>query len=232
MSWMQYSKGLSLSPIVRGWPEALVVLLHHVGDSATTLTPFAARWATTVSTTAFLVLDGMEQLDPPARGLSPRPMVDRGAVAEPKELDRAARQLVPLLEQQLRSRRLDASRLVLVGFGYGGTLTLHLLLRRAWSCAGVLAFAAKLTGPLPRIFRVDHKVRLIGCAEDGDGAQSTGDVVALLTARGIDTRGVVLPGSPLSDEAVRHGGAYLGELVATAQRGNRFHVDRRNSHGQ
>ena len=34
----------------------------------------------------------------------------------------------------------------------------------------------------------------------------------------------LLPGPPLCDEAVRHGGAYLMELVATAQRGDRTHV--------
>jgi hypothetical protein len=77
--------------------------------------------------------------------------------------------------------------------------------------------------------RVAHKVRLIACL--GDAAHSSlRDDVALLTARGIDTRGVLLSGSGLSQEAIRHGGAYLVELVATAQRGARFHA-RRTVHG-
>ena len=46
-----------------------------------------------------------------------------------------------------------------------------------------------------------------------------------IVERGIDTRGVLLMGSALSDETVRHGGAYLVELVASAQRRGRFHVD-------
>jgi len=58
------------------------------------------------------------------------------------------------------------------------------------------------------------------------------DAVAWLTARGLDTRGVVLAGSPMSDEAIRHGGAYLVELVATAQRAKRFHVNLESSHAQ
>ena len=107
----------------------------------------------------------------------------------------------------------------MVGFGLGGTLALHMVLHGAQSCAGVLAFAAQLVRPLPRILRVDRKIRLVACAEDGDaGHGRLRDLVASLTAHGIDARGVVLAGPVLSDAAVRHGGDYLVELVATAQR--------------
>jgi hypothetical protein len=58
------------------------------------------------------------------------------------------------------------------------------------------------------------------------------DLVAQLTTRGIDARGILLGGSALSDEAIRHGGAYLVELVATAQRGDHLHVNRESSHAQ
>jgi pimeloyl-ACP methyl ester carboxylesterase len=233
MTWVQFSPGLRLDPVAKGSPEALVVLLHDVGDSAATLIPVAARWATTVPTTALIALEGIEQLDPPSCGLPRHTMPDLDVAAGSTGLARAARHLEAQLEQQLRLYRLDASRLVLVGFGYGGTLALHMVLRQGWSCAGVLAFAAKLTRPLPRILRVDYKVRLIECVGVGHiGHSSLRDVVALLTARGIDTRGVLLAGSALSDESIRHGGAYLVELVATAQRGDRFHVDREGSDAQ
>jgi predicted esterase len=208
MTWTQLSHGLQLDPIARGSPEALVVLLHDHGASPSLLTPVAARWATSVPTTAFIALDGTQQLHPYP------PEHDASAAAL---LDRASRQLAPLLEQELRSRGLDAGRLVLVGFGHGATLALHAMLHHG---AGVLAFATQPLRPLPRILRVDHKVRLIACVRDGDGDDGHGrlrNVVALLTARGIDARGVVLAGSALSDNAIRHGGAYLVELVASAQ---------------
>ena len=231
MTWTRFSHGFRRDPIVKGSPEALVVVLHDIGADAAALTSVGTRWATTVPTAAFVALDVTAQLDP----LFCRPplhtMFDLDASVEPTVLDRVARRLEPLLEQQLRSCRLSAGRMVLVGFGYGGTLALHLLLRQGWSCAGVLAFAAKLMRPLPRMLRVDRKVRLIECVEDGDiGHGRLRDVVALLTGRGIDTRGVLLAASVLSDEAIRHGGAYLVELVATAQRGDRFHVDREIGH--
>ena len=233
MSGVQFAPGLRLDPVAKGSPEALVALLHDVGESAAALTPFAARWATAVPTTAFIALDGIEQLDLPSRGLLGPTTPDHEVATGSTVLDRAARHLVPQLEQQLRFYRLDASRLVLVGFGYGGTLALRMLLRQGWSCAGVLAFAAKLMRRLARIPSGDHKVRLIECLGiDHAGDSGLRDAVAGLTARGIDARGVVLAGSPMSDEAIRYGGAYLVELVATAQRGKRFHANRESNHAQ
>ncbi len=236
MSGMQFSVGPRHDPIVKGSPEALVALLHDRGDSAQTLAPIAERWAATVPTTAFIALDEIEAVEPPLSTTASQAMRDVGVApeptgAEPTGLDRAARQLGPLLKQQLRSRRLDAGRLVLVGFGHGGTLVLNMVLRQGWSCAGVLAFAATLVRPLPRLLRLGHKIRLIECVGDGpSGHSSVREAVALLTARGIDARGAVLAGSMLSDAAIRHGGAYLVELVATAQRGDRFNLDRESSH--
>jgi phospholipase/carboxylesterase len=213
MTWKQFSRGFRFDPIIKGSPEALVILLHDLGSGAARLNPPAARWAEAVPTTAFISLNGIEQLDPACHGST--------------ELDRAARYLEQSIEQQLRDYGLDASRLVIAGFGYGGTLALHMLLRRGWDCAGVLAFGAKVTPPLPRALSVDAKVRLIECVPDRHiGQNRLRDSVALLTARGIDARGVLLVGSILSDETIRHGGAYLVELVGTAQRGNRLRLDR------
>jgi predicted esterase len=130
---------------------------------------------------------------------------------------------VPLVAQELRARRLDASQLVLVGFGSGGTLALHLVLRQGWSSAGVLAFAPALTDPPPRTVRRNHKIRLIDNVSNS-GAAHAGmrDVVSILVDRGIDVRRVRLSGPMLSDEAIRHGALYLAELVATAQWGARL----------
>ena len=219
MTRKQFSQGLHLDPIALGSPEALVVVLADRGTSAAPLEPVATRWAKTVPTTAFIALDGIEQLEPASCGHPEHAMLD--GHAEFTLIVPAARNLESNLERQLRSLRLNPSRLVLVGFGYGGTLALHMVLHQGWSCAGVLAFAAKLIRPLPRVMGTVNKVRLIGCVR-GIGHSSMRDDVALLTQRGIDTRGVLLSGSALSQEGIRHGGAYLVELVATAQRSDRF----------
>jgi predicted esterase len=186
----QFSNGFRLDPIVKGSPQALVVLLHDRGAWATPIKPIAMRWAMAVPTTTFITLDGVEQLEPGSLRI-PSTVLDGDT--ESALIDRATRSLEPVLEDQLRSFRLNADRLVLVGFGYGGTLALHMSVEQGWRCAGVLAFSAKLIRPLPRVVGVAHRVRLIGCA--GDAAHSSlRDDVALLTARGVDTRGVLLSG--------------------------------------
>ena len=229
MRWTPFSHGFRLDPIGKGSPAALVALLSDRDASAASLGPIAARWAGSVPTTAFVALEAIAPFVSSSAAPAPR-IPDRGAGAAPENpaaLDRAARRIAPPLERQLRAHRLDASRLVLVGFGYGGTLALHLVLRHGWRCAGVLAFAAKLARPLPRFISARPKIRLIGRLGDDDvGPGSLREIVEPLSAQGIDARGVLLAGSALSDEAVRHGGAYLVELVATAQRGDLFQVDR------
>lgn len=225
---MKFAGGFQQDPIAEGSAEALVVLLHDHGAAAAAV---AARWAASVPTTAFIALDGINRAEPTSGVLLPPRTLDLDVSTQPTVLDHAAGHLKPLLEQQLRSYGLDADRLVLAGFGQGGTLALHLVLRQGWSCAGVLAFAARLAPNLPRNLGVDCKVRLIECVENRPiDPSNLRAVVTLLTARGIDTRGASLTCSILSDEAVRHGGAYLAELVATAQRGHRFHRNQEGSH--
>ena len=219
MGWIRFSRGHRLDPIAGGPPKAIAVLLHDFDGSAETMLAVAGRWATTVPTTAFVAFDSIRRLDPPACGRRWHTMLDLDAGAEPVVLDRIVRHLEPLLAE------LDSSRLVLVGFRQGGTVALHLVLRHGWSCAGVLAYSPRLTRTLPRMIRVDAKIRLIESVESRHvGHADLRDAVAALAARGVDARGVLLAGSTLSDEAVRHGGAYLVELIATAQRADRFHT--------
>ncbi|HEX9461682.1 MAG TPA: hypothetical protein VGB82_03710 [Alphaproteobacteria bacterium] len=231
MAWMQFSHGIRLDPTATKLPEALVVLLHDFGGSAAMLTAKLARWATMVPATAFVALDGVERPESATDGAMDGALAN-GAGGGVAGIARAAQDLELLVDQQLRSYRLGPNRLVLAGFGYGGTVALHLLLHRGWTCAGVLAYGAKVVRPLPGSLQVQSKVRLIECIGDGHvGYGSVREVVSLLTDRGIDARGVLLGGSVFSDAAIRHGGAYLVELVATAQRGaDRFQSNSETHH--
>jgi hypothetical protein len=197
MDWKRFAQGQRLDPTAGGEPEAVVVLLPDIGQSVAPLLAIAARWAATVPTTAFVAFDGIDRLDPQACRREWRSML---------------------------SWRFDAGRLVLVGYRHGATVALHLALRRGWRCAGVLAFSPRLIQPLPRVISIDAKIRLIESEQGQVGHADLRDAVLSLVARGVDARGILLPAPPLSDEAVRHGGAYLMELIATAQRGERIHV--------
>lgn len=216
MRWMQFSHAVRRDPLAGGSAEALVVLLHDFGASAETMAARTRGWARATPTTAFVAVAGHERLGGPADDTD----------SEVRALANAERDLLPLLDHQMRSYRLAAHRAVLVGVGYGGTLALYLALHRGWNCAGVLAYGAKLVRPLPQVVAGHPKVRLVECLDDGHiGYASVRDLVMLLAGRGIDARGVLLAGPPLSDAAIRHGGAYLLELVATAQHRGRQNVE-------
>jgi hypothetical protein len=199
---MQFTHAFRLDPIIKGPPRAGVILLHESTPSK----PVAARWAIRVPAAAFI---GLQCANDTASTVFRE--------SESARLTRAARALEAVLEHQAQLLRLNRSQLVVVGFGDAGTLALRLVLQQGWTCAGVLTFGAKVPRPLPRTVRNLHKIRLIEYAGDARGLR---DDVALLTARCIDTRGV-LASALSSQEALRHGAAYLIELVAMALRGQR-----------
>jgi predicted esterase len=212
MAWKQFSQGYRLNPAAKGSPETLVVLLDDPEASARMLMPAASLWAAAVPTAAFVAFDGL-----------PAELEGEGAQQSSAKLERAARHLEPLLVQELNACHLGIGQLVLVGVAAGATLALHLCLLRGWECGGVLGLDAKLERPLPVLPRNGNKVRLIVTAKPDDpGHARLRDLTTSLTSRGIDTRGVVLPGPLLSDETVRHGASYLVELVATAHRRGRL----------
>jgi predicted esterase len=224
MHGTQSSQGFQLNPIAKGAPKALVLLLRDLDTPIATLAAVAARWAVSVPAAAFIALEASEPIGQTSDAVRPT-IVDPGGSAAPELLDRTARGLAPVVAQELRARWLDASHLVLVGFGSGGTLALHLVLHQGWSSAGVLAFAPALTDPLPRTVRRNHKIRLIDSAGSSSGVHGGArDVASVLIERGLDVRRVRLSGPILSEEAIRHGALYLAELVATAQWGGRLPV--------
>jgi phospholipase/carboxylesterase len=220
MDWTRFSRGHRLDPIAGGPPDAVVVLLHDMGQSTATLRAVVARWAAAVPTTAFVAFDGIELRDPPPRDDEPPGKPDPDP--EPRVLDRIARDLAPLIAEEQRFWEIGARRLVLVGFHRGGTVALHLALDHGCSCAGVLAFSPGLSPAACPSIRTDAKIRLIESCETNDVDHAgLRDAVASLAAHGIDARGAVLNGPAQSDEAIRYGGAYLVELIATAQRRRR-----------
>jgi predicted esterase len=219
MACVRYARRFALEPFAKGAPEALVVLLLDLGSCKKTLAPIAARWATAVPGAALLALDCQILLSCD-RFVTPD---DAETGSERAILAYATRLLEPLLALELHSRRLNPARLVLVGFGFGARLALHLLLERGASCAGVLTFGARMSPLVPGNDAAGSKVRLIERATQGEStSRELRDFVESLRAGGLDARAALAAGSVLSDAAIRHGTAYLVELVATAQRGNGF----------
>ncbi len=229
MGWMRFSAGEFFEPVAKGAPEVMVVLLHDRTDSPEGLIPVIFRWTAAVPTAAFMLPSGVERHHTLTVDADQEPAATPHGTAEWAEIDRAVRRLAPLITQQLSRYGLEPNQLVLVGVGYGGTLALHMGLRCGLNYAGILAFAGRVDRSLSRIASSNGKVRLVMPTEEHRfGHGFMGGFVAHLNDAGIDARGVLLTGPTLSEAAIRHGGAYLAELVATAQRSR----PRRFGHGR
>ncbi len=203
MTWKQFAFGFRVDP-AKAPPDSAVILLHDLGATSASLASVATVWGALMPRTAFIAVDGIEQLEPPSYGST-----------EPAVLDRTARRLDPVVERQLRTFRPAVGRVMIAGFGYGGTLALHMLLSHGWEGAGVLAVNARLTRPLVRTIKARSKVRLVECTNDCASEQSrVREFAASLAAAGVDVRQTCLADSALSDEAIRRAGAYLVELAS------------------
>lgn len=219
MALLRFSHWIKADEPLNGAPEALVVLLQESAYPSVQMKSVTARWAATVPSAAFAVLCVSDY--------SSRPLAtnEAGPSTERDRLESAAKELKKFIDDQLSARRFQADRLVLAGFGQGGSIALHLLLQQGANCVGVLALDARFIRPISRMKRVDYKIRLIELSDRGAAHAGLRDFVEVLTGLGIDGRGIRLPGCATSEVAIRHGGAYLAELVATAQRGNRLPLD-------
>jgi len=132
----------------RGRPaSALVVLLHGYGANGDDLIALGESWRGMLPDAAFVAPNAPQAIPGMHGGLQwfPLTMRDpgerwRGAVAARPELDR-------FLDAELARYRLDARRLVLVGFSQGTMMALHVGLRRAAAPAAIVGYSGLLAGP-------------------------------------------------------------------------------------
>lgn len=131
----------------RATPSALVVLLHGYGANGDDLIALADGWRRFLPQAVFVAPNGPQTIPgmPGALQWFPLTMRDpseywRGVVSAQPGLDR-------FLDAELARYRLDARRLVLVGFSQGTMLALHVGLRRPGSPACVVGYSGLLAGP-------------------------------------------------------------------------------------
>ena len=130
-----------------GSADALVVLLHGYGANGDDLIALADGWRERLPGAAFVAPNAADPIPgmPGSLQWFPLTMRDpseywRGVVAARPALDR-------FLDAELTRYRLDANRLVLVGFSQGTMMALHTGLRRAAAPAAIVGFSGLLAGP-------------------------------------------------------------------------------------
>jgi phospholipase/carboxylesterase len=139
-------EGPSRPPLAGGKPKSLVVLLHGLGADGNDLIGLAPYWAPAMPDTEFLSPHAPFPCDMAPYGRQWFSLQDRSLEAIFAGVRAAAPILDGFLDDALKARGLDESRLALVGFSQGTMMSLHVGLRRAKPVAGILGYSGRLIG--------------------------------------------------------------------------------------
>ncbi len=137
--------GPSHPPAAGGPPQQLVVMLHGWGADGNDLIGLAPHWARALPHAEFLSPHGPFPGDM-GMGRQWFSLVDRTPTAMLAGLRAVAPAVDAFIDNALAARGLGDDRLALVGFSQGTMLALHLALRRARPCAGVVGYSGTLLG--------------------------------------------------------------------------------------
>ena len=144
MSPLKPLDGPRVAPANGGPVRQLVILLHGLGADGNDLIGLAPHLAGHLPGAAFVAPNAPEPCDiAPGRyqwfGLR---------MLSAEEIDRgvrhAARILDAFIDSELDRAGLDEDNLALVGFSQGTMMALHVGLRRAHACAGIVGFSGRL----------------------------------------------------------------------------------------
>jgi phospholipase/carboxylesterase len=216
--------GPRLAPRSGRAPNALVVLLHGYGADGRDLIDLGEAWAPLLPDAAFVAPHAPEPcaVAPVGRqwfGYVARDDRERWTGVEASE---AA--LSGFLDAELARHGLGDDRMALVGFSQGTMMALHVGLRRARPCAGILGYSGIHVLPSEREQEEAAKrivsrppVLLIHGTEDVVVDPSyLPRAVASLDAHGVETESLLLPGLGHSIDQIglERGGAFLKRVLA------------------
>ncbi len=206
------------SPAGGGPARQLVVLLHGLGADGNDLIGLAPHWAARLPDAAFVAPNAPEPCDmAPAgfqwfslRTLSP-PEVDAGVA-------RAAPLLDAFIDEELASLGLSEDRLALVGFSQGTMMALHVALRRARPCAGIVGFSGRLANAakLEAEVRAKPPILLVhGGVDDLIPITSMFEAVSGLGAAGLNVEWHVSEGvgHGIAEDGLRLAGDFLARVL-------------------
>jgi phospholipase/carboxylesterase len=138
--------GPSRKPASGGAPRQLVILLHGLGADGNDLIGLAPYWAPLLPDAEFVAPDAPFPCDMAPFGRQWFSLQDRSPLAILAGVRAAAPILDAFIDEALKARNLDESRLALVGFSQGTMMSLYVGLRRAKALAGIIGFSGALIG--------------------------------------------------------------------------------------
>lgn len=197
-----------------GKPQQLVVLLHGYGADGNDLIGLAPEWRPLLPNAEFISPDAPFPCEGAPFGRQWFGFQGRDRAQVLDGVKKAAAILDQYLTELLTERKLDESKLALVGFSQGAMMSLYVSLRRAKPVAGVVAYSGRLFAieALAGELRSRPKILLVhGDADQVVEPSSHPEALTALQAVGVAVEGMLRPGlgHGIDAEGLTRGGEFL-----------------------
>ena len=219
MSDLPRLDGPRLGPAGGGAPRQLVVLLHGYGANGDDLIGLAPAFAQVLPFSEFVAPNAPYPCaQNPFGGLQWFEVWQREGIDRLRQVRNGAAIVDAFLDAELAARGLTDDRLALVGFSQGTMLSLHVGLRRAAPCAGILGYSGRLESPglLAGEIAARPPVLLIHGEEDPLlPVEMMEDAARVLGENGVEVETHRRPGLAhgIDPDGIRLGAAFLSAVL-------------------
>ncbi len=209
-------QGPSLEPLGGRAPTKLVIMCHGVGSDGDDLISLAPYFQKVLPDARFISPNAPFHFDGGPIGYQWFSLQDMSMDARREGMTTAAPILNAFIDEQLTALGLSDKDLALIGFSQGTMVALHVALRRASPCAGVIGYSGMLVDPDLLASELSARPPVLLCHGQADEVVPFDFMPAALSALrsyGISAEGLARPGlgHGLDDDGIKAGMFFLAE---------------------
>jgi phospholipase/carboxylesterase len=211
--------GPAFGPASGGAPKSMVILLHGYGANGEDLIGLAPIFAQVLPDTVFVAPDAPYRCAMSPMGYQWFDVWNQDEADRLAQLRNASEIVNAFIDNTLAAQGLSDDRLALLGFSQGTMLSLHVGLRRARPCAGILGYSGRLEAPETLADEIAQRPPVIlvhGEQDDLLPVALMDTAAATLTANGVTVESHRCPGlgHGIDQDGVRLGAGFLSVCLA------------------
>ncbi len=209
--------GPTLEPLGGRTPKQLVILCHGVGSDGDDLIALAPFFQKVLPDARFVSPHAPYQFDGGPIGYQWFSLQDFSMEARTEGVNATAPILNQYIDEQLAVLGLEDKDLALVGFSQGTMMALHVGLRRAKACAGILGYSGMLVDADNLADQIKVKPPVLLCHGQSDEVLPFDFMPAALNVlrhNGVPCEGLARPGlgHGLDDDGIKAGMFFLADV--------------------